>query len=118
MSSAQRRWIRIAATNELPAECVKEFSASGLHIVVANHEGRFYAFQAECPHMGGPLREGRLVGARIDCPWHHYLFELSTGENFYPRSVYPDDLAPSVASLRIFPIREVNGHLEIEIVQE
>jgi nitrite reductase/ring-hydroxylating ferredoxin subunit len=65
--------------------------------------------------MGGPLRKGKFVGSRIDCPWHHYLFELSTGENFYPKSVYPDDLKSRVPSLRIFPIREVEGELEIAI---
>ncbi len=105
----------------MPAGCLKEFVAGGLHIVVANHQRRFYAFQANCPHLDGPLREGKLVRSTtnqdiwVDCPWHHYLFELSTGENYYPKSVYPDDLKATVPSLRVFPLLEVNGQLEIEI---
>jgi 3-phenylpropionate/trans-cinnamate dioxygenase ferredoxin subunit len=122
VSLAERHWFRIAAAAEVPAECLKEFFVGGLRIIVANHEGRFYALQANCPHLGGPLREGKLVRSTtnqevwIDCPWHHYLFELSTGENYYPKSVYPDDLKTTAPSIRVFPIRQVHGGLEVEVV--
>jgi 3-phenylpropionate/trans-cinnamate dioxygenase ferredoxin subunit len=119
---SQGRWFQVGAVSEVPAEGLKQFAVGGLDIVVANHAGRFYAFQAKCPHLGGPLKDGKLVRSTtnkdiwVDCPWHHYLFEISTGENFYPKSVYPDDLKDSIPPLRVFPVREVNGQLEIEIV--
>jgi nitrite reductase/ring-hydroxylating ferredoxin subunit len=37
-----------------------------------------YAFEAECPHLGGPLDEGLIQDGAIRCPWHHATFDLRT----------------------------------------
>ena len=34
----------------------------GREVFVFEREGRFYAFQNVCPHMGGPVGEGILMG--------------------------------------------------------
>jgi nitrite reductase (NADH) small subunit len=49
-------------------------------IALFNIEGSFYAINAICPHMGGPLQSGRLEGKVIYCPWHHWSFCVDTGE--------------------------------------
>ncbi len=35
-----------------------------------------------CPHIGGPLSEGRLEddGCALRCPWHGYKYDTRTGE--------------------------------------
>jgi nitrite reductase/ring-hydroxylating ferredoxin subunit len=36
--------------------------------------------QAFCTHMEGPLFEGTRSGARLICPWHGWIFDLSSCE--------------------------------------
>jgi len=73
-----------------------------------NHEGRFYAFDAVCPHRGGPLDQGEIWRGTLECPWHRHRYDLATGANVYPRNVYPDDLPDLQAELhsaRTFPVK-------------
>lgn len=53
-------------------------------IVVANANGEYYAFSAECPHAGGPLDEGEIEGTVVVCPWHGAEFDMTTGEALTP----------------------------------
>ena len=40
----------------------------------------FGPYSSVCPHMGGPLEQGRIQNGEVTCPWHRYRFDLSTGE--------------------------------------
>ena len=51
---------------------------------VNGHFGHFYAINAICPHMGGPLQSGKLEGMVIFCPWHQWSFCIDTGEPDHP----------------------------------
>jgi nitrite reductase (NADH) small subunit len=70
-------------------------------VFVFEREGRLYAFENLCRHMGGPVGEGNLIGkvesvldetgAHIRdrfsqteihnvCPWHGWEYDIETGE--------------------------------------
>jgi nitrite reductase/ring-hydroxylating ferredoxin subunit len=70
-------------------------------VFVFERDGRFYAFENVCRHMGGPVGEGILIGkveAVLDdeqrllherfstqeihlvCPWHGWEYDIETGE--------------------------------------
>jgi nitrite reductase/ring-hydroxylating ferredoxin subunit len=72
-------------------------------------DGTLCAAGAVCPHQGADLTEGMLYFDAIDCPLHHYVYDLRTGENRYPRNVFPADLAQRVAPLRLYSVKEEDG---------
>ncbi len=47
-----------------------------LHLV----GGEVVCVQAFCPHMEGPLFEGTRSGSQLICPWHGWIYDLSTCE--------------------------------------
>lgn len=72
--------IKVGLITEIAEGKMKKYSVGDKEIVVANVEGKFYAIAAKCPHMGGPLVEGKLEGCIITCPWHKAAFDFRTGE--------------------------------------
>ncbi|MPZ88914.1 MAG: Rieske 2Fe-2S domain-containing protein [Nitriliruptorales bacterium] len=74
---------------------------NGREVVVLRNNGRFYALENNCLHMGGPVGEGMLMGKveavltedkrclgdrfseeeiHIVCPWHGWEYDIDTGE--------------------------------------
>lgn len=68
------------SANDFPANAVQPGSALLVgETAVFNVDGRLCATQAKCPHRGGPLNEGELLGAVVTCPYHGAQFDVTTG---------------------------------------
>ena len=48
-------------------------------VVIYHTASGFYASDDRCPHRGGPLAEGDLMGEEIVCPWHLWGFDIRNG---------------------------------------
>ena len=51
----------------------------GKELALYNVGGRFYAVENFCPHRGAPLADGTLCGATVECDWHGWRFDVTTG---------------------------------------
>lgn len=71
--------IEVANTAEIPLGRVKAYSVNGHTIAIYHTEEGWFATDNTCPHRGGPLAEGDLIGNEITCPWHLWGFDLATG---------------------------------------
>ncbi|MGH8887991.1 MAG: Rieske (2Fe-2S) protein [Egibacteraceae bacterium] len=70
----------VAAVADVPPGAVTTVQVGKRLAALVNHEGWFYALDADCPHAGGPLGEGRLgAGCLLECPWHRAVFDVRTG---------------------------------------
>lgn len=54
-------------------------TVAGVPVVLLRQGLQFYAISATCPHAGGPLDEGPLVGDIVECPWHGSRFCMRDG---------------------------------------
>jgi nitrite reductase/ring-hydroxylating ferredoxin subunit len=68
-----------------------------------------------CPHQHRPMDGGNVYGEEIDCPHHHYTYDAHTGENHYPRRVFPRARAELVQPIRTFPVREDAGWVWVRV---
>ena len=69
----------VLGIGELPIGRVKAVSVGERKLAVCHTTGGFFAVDNTCPHRGGPLAEGDLIGNELVCPWHLWGFELTTG---------------------------------------
>jgi nitrite reductase (NADH) small subunit len=53
---------------------------NGKELAIVNVDGEFHALDALCPHQDGPLGEGFVQSGCIVCPWHHWEFDVTSGE--------------------------------------
>ena len=72
--------------------------AGGRSIGVFRVGDRFFGIRNRCPHQGGPLCVGHVLGdatadglgqvrisettVRVACPWHGWEYDLETGQSF------------------------------------
>jgi len=49
-------------------------------VALFNRAGELFATDASCPHMGADLSNGAVSGDTLTCAWHHWQFNLRTGE--------------------------------------
>ncbi len=72
--------MEVAKVNDLPAGSMKAYTIGGKQILVCNIEGKLYAIDNTCTHMGGNLSEGKLEGKTVTCPRHGAQFDITSGE--------------------------------------
>ena len=49
------------------------------NMLLVQSEGKLFLIESSCPHRGHPLSESDIVGNRLRCPLHGYLFNLDNG---------------------------------------
>ncbi len=73
-------FVTVAKTSDIEPGKMILVEVDDEDVAVANVNGEYYAFGAECPHAGGPLDEGDVEGNIVVCPWHGAEFDMTTGE--------------------------------------
>lgn len=73
-------YVTVASVSDILPGTGRTVEVKGVWIAVFNLDGTFYAIDNACPHAGGPLGEGKLCGAEVECPWHGWKFNILSGE--------------------------------------
>lgn len=100
------RFVEVAKKSEIPENGAISVEVEGRRLALMNLKGEIYAIDDDCPHEGGPLSEGQIIGEEIECPWHTSHFNIKTGR------VTMDPATKDVATHRV---RVVGDAVEVEI---
>jgi 3-phenylpropionate/trans-cinnamate dioxygenase ferredoxin subunit len=71
--------VRIGNANDIADGQMRVFDVGGTKVNVASSEGRLYAFDDTCTHMGCSLANGELEGTIVTCACHGSQFDVTTG---------------------------------------
>jgi 3-phenylpropionate/trans-cinnamate dioxygenase ferredoxin component len=93
-------------TDVAPGE-VKVVEANGKSLALGHcDDGSWGAIDNVCTHDGGVLGEGELDDCLVECPRHGARFDLATGEV---------KALPAVFPVNAYPVRVVNGQVEVDL---
>src|SRR2546430_1504768 len=83
MTKQPSQWIHVAAISDVPMGEAKAIRlGEGRSIALFNVDGRIYATDNQCPHMGYPLTRGAVRHGILTCDWHGRSFDLDGGGCF------------------------------------
>ena len=92
----------IGPAGDFPDPGRKVIDVDGVEVGVFCRDGKFTAFENVCPHMGGPVCQGKIIPrvqelvaddktslgfsfsktqTNVVCPWHGYEFDIATGQH-------------------------------------
>ena len=69
----------VAKVADIPPGTGQAFPVNGRMVAVFNEDGRFFAIDDFCPHMGASLAGGYLEKGIVTCPWHAWRFCIHDG---------------------------------------
>ena len=73
------RLIRVGNCEDIPHGEGRKYSLNGEDVGVFNVGDKILAISNVCPHLGGPLSDGLIVGEEVICPLHSRKINLRTG---------------------------------------
>ena len=107
---------RVARSDEVQGPRFLRREVQGRPVLLTRlSDGTPVAFGNICPHQRQEMDEGTLWEDEIDCPHHHYTYDPRTGENRFPKRVFPARRAETVPGIPVFPTEEAEGWVSVDV---
>ena len=105
METQSDNLVRAARLDEVRAAGRISVRLAGRSLALFFHDGKVYAVDNRCPHMGFPLHRGTVQDGILTCHWHHARFDLESGGTF-------DQFADEA---RVFPVEIRDGEVWVDL---
>lgn len=80
-------WVDLGPTSGLYPGLRRVVRVGGTSVLVHVESDGIFAIENSCPHYQVDLRNGQRRHGYVECPWHHWLINIRTGECLHnPRS--------------------------------
>ena len=109
LDESKIEFVEIAPASELPNGERLFVEVADRPLVIFNIAGQYFAIGDVCTHDDGPLGDGEIEGFNIVCPRHGAEFDVRTGKVMQ---------MPAVVDIPAYPIRVVEGMIQVGIPKE
>ena len=98
------KWVDICAVDEIPLLGARRVQRErGVAVALFRAGGdRVFALLDRCPHRGGPLSQGIVLGDAVACPLHNWTIALADGQARAPDEGRTPAFALKVEGGRVF----------------
>jgi nitrite reductase/ring-hydroxylating ferredoxin subunit len=73
-------WVAAAPHSAFGDRDVIGVECAGRRLALYKVDAEIFATSDRCPHQGASLSAGCVVSGYVECPVHHALFDVRTGE--------------------------------------
>jgi nitrite reductase/ring-hydroxylating ferredoxin subunit len=73
--------ISVATSSQVKEDELLAVKVEDKKVILTRVDGKVYAVENKCPHLGMPLAKGKVCNHAVTCRWHGATFDLTTGEN-------------------------------------
>ena len=88
-------YVEAGKVSEITEGHMKHVEINGKEIVIANLDGKFYAFAERCGHMNARLSRGNINQNIVTCPFHAAKFDITSGKKIgEPVLELPPEMEP------------------------
>ena len=105
MKTRSDNFVRAGRLEEVRAAGRISVRLAGRSLALFFHDGKVYAIDNRCPHMGFPLHRGTVQEGILTCHWHHARFDLESGGTF-------DQFADEA---HVFPVEIREGEVWVDL---
>ena len=98
------KWQSLIALDQIPPGQMQACEIDERRIAIYNVNGQLFATDNVCTHAYALLTDGWLDDDVIECPLHGGQFNVCTGKAV---------CEPAEADLRTYPVRVVDGKVEV-----
>jgi 3-phenylpropionate/trans-cinnamate dioxygenase ferredoxin subunit len=109
VEGAKIEYLDIAPASELPNGERLFVEIGGRSLVIFNIADQFFSIGDICSHDDGPVGDGDLEGFNIVCPRHGGEFDVRSGQAVQ---------MPAVVDIPAYPVRVVDGMIQVGIPKE
>jgi nitrite reductase (NADH) small subunit len=93
------QFVSVCRVADIPVGLGRSFLIRGERIALfRSRAGKVFAVSDRCPHRGGPLSDGMVVGDQVVCPLHAFRFHADNGacdqQGVCGIPTYPVDVGP------------------------
>lgn len=102
-------WVTVCRVEDIPVLGSRRVArAQGAPVALfRNQQGEVYALLDRCPHKGGPLSQGIVMGHGVACPLHNWTIGFADG-----RAQAPDE-----GQTPVFTVKVDEGQVMLDAAQ-